>query len=174
MPSGLDSHPDLSRDSHAPEAPRSREIEGAILLNTPRPEAILLLAVPIHIALTLGFSPNRQALAGSYHIHSVEEAPCGDGLCYEGTLFLQQQHRLQPLRSAVSHDPAAVTGAEGESALGSQAPQLSTRSMDSQGTLPLPHSGAAQGKVKPLTEPQITVPCVHTKWDPHGQTYDSS
>lgn len=55
-----------------------------------------------------------------HHVDGVKEPLVADGLADGGTQFLQQHQRLEALGRAVGHDPAAVPGAEGETALDEQ------------------------------------------------------
>lgn len=57
-----------------------------------------------------------------HHVDGVEEPLVADGPADRGTAFLQQHQRLEALGRAVGHDPAAVPGAEGETALESSRP----------------------------------------------------
>lgn len=65
-----------------------------------------------------GLSPAPPPHPCSHHVDGIAETLAGDVTPDEGTPLLQQHQRLEPLGGAVSHDPAAVTCAEREAALG--------------------------------------------------------
>lgn len=69
-----------------------------------------------HFLNKTGCFPFLSALQ-THHIDGIVQSLWGDGLADGGTELLQQHHRLQALSCAVSYDPAAVTGTEGETSL---------------------------------------------------------
>lgn len=59
----------------------------------------------------------RTTVLVPHHVDGVEEPLVADGPADGRTEFLQQHQRFEAFGRAVGHDPAAVPGAEGETAL---------------------------------------------------------